>query len=150
MTLSAVIAQSLTIDVGRTSIIALSVLVLTGAVRLLWGWLMKSAREDFRDSIGKIVDEKIGSLQSSLVTMSTDLGDLASALREERQERHDLRVLIETSVEDLRTAHGETTRTLEETTRTLEDARKTLDLHGSWIAQIAAGAGIDLQTSGES
>lgn len=137
MSLSAVIGQSLTVDVGRASIIALSVLVLSGGMRLLWGWLMKSAREDFRDSIGKVVDEKIGSISASLSTMSADLGALAEALKEERRERDDLRKLIADAIDDLTQGHEETLRSHEET-------RKTLVVHGSWIEQIAAGAGIVL------
>jgi predicted membrane chloride channel (bestrophin family) len=137
VSLSAVIGQSLTVDVGRASIIALSVLVLSGGMRLLWGWLMKSAREDFRDSIGKVVDEKIGSISASLSTMSADLGALAEALKEERRERDDLRKLIADAIDDLTQGHEETLRSHEET-------RKTLVVHGSWIEQIAAGAGIVL------
>jgi chromosome segregation ATPase len=145
VSLSVVIGTSLTVDVSRASIIALTVLILSGGVRLLWGWLMKSAREDFRESIGKVVDEKIGSIQSSLITMTGDLGVLADALKQERSERDELRGVIETAVDDLTKAQSATTESFKKMTDTHSEMTKKLDLHSGWIEQIAASVGIALE-----
>jgi hypothetical protein len=155
VSLSAVIGGSLTLDVGRTSIIALSVLILTGGVKLLWTWLMKSARDDFRDSIGKVVDNKIGNLEESLVTMANDLGELAQALKAEREERTDLRKLIIESIDEVERSQTEAMKEREDLRKLVIDSTEgltkanvvttaTLVIHGSWIEQIAAGAGIEL------
>lgn len=126
------VEATLIFDASRAALVALSVAVALGVARFVGGWLMRSARDDFRESVCAVVREEvqsqIGALRADHAALKTSVDDGFTTAMSEREA---LGERLDAAVSELTHNGG----------HSLKD---TVTKHTRWLQQIASAIGIVL------